>query len=221
MSISTAQMRAARGLLNWSQQDLSSRTDISSTSIGSIENGLSSPRESTLIAIQKAFEDSGIEFLPNDGVRFMRGDVRVIRGKRGFVEFFDDVYENLKDLDSAEIFVSNVEEDKFIKLAGDTAEGHIKRMSALKNIRYKVLLKEGDTNFVADSYAEYKWLRSEYFYSVPFYAFGDKLAIFLFDVEPVIIIHNFPSITEAFKVQFRAMWESALPTTSGKAAAAK
>lgn len=216
MTISTAQIRGARGLLNWSQQDLSERTDISATSIGSIENGISTPRESTLTAIRKAFEDAGIEFLPNDGVRFVRGDVRVIRGKQGFIEFFDNVYNSLKDLDSAEVLVSNVEEDKFIKLAGSTAEGHMQRMSALKNVRYKVLLREGDTNFLASTYAEYKWLPRDYFYSVPFYAFGDKLAIILFDVEPVIIIHNFPAITEAFKVQFKAMWESALAPDSSK-----
>lgn len=210
MTISTAQIRGARGLLNWGQSDLSERTGISTTSIGSIENGISIPRESSLNAIRKAFEDAGIEFLPNDGVRFIRGDVRVVRGKQGFIEFFDSVYDTLRVLKDAEVFVSNVEEEKFIKLAGSTAEGHIKRMSLLKHIRYKVLLKEGDTNFIADGYTEYKWLPKDYFYSVPFYAFGSKLAIILFDVEPVIIIHNFPSVTEAFKIQFKAMWENAL-----------
>ena len=43
MSISTAQMRGARGLLNWGQNDLSDRTGISTTSLGSIENGITIP----------------------------------------------------------------------------------------------------------------------------------------------------------------------------------
>jgi len=75
--ITTAQIRGARGVLNWSQGDLSERTGISATSIGSIENGLTQPRDSTLQLIQKAFEDSGIEFLPDEGIKKKSGEVRV------------------------------------------------------------------------------------------------------------------------------------------------
>src|ERR1700757_5047469 len=80
MSITTAQIRGARGILNWSQADLAERTGISATSIGSIENGVSTPRANTLTLIQKAFESAGIEFI-DGGVRLRRSDVRVYEGR--------------------------------------------------------------------------------------------------------------------------------------------
>ena len=92
MTISTAQMRGARGLLNWGQNDLSERTGISTTSIGSIENGISIPRESSLNAIRKAFEDAGIEFTGNDGIRRKSAEVTILRGAEGYKKFSYDVY---------------------------------------------------------------------------------------------------------------------------------
>lgn len=62
-------MRGARGLLNWSQSELSKRTGISTTSIGNIEAGNTQPREATMKLIRQAFENSGIEFIGFDGMR--------------------------------------------------------------------------------------------------------------------------------------------------------
>ena len=66
MSITTAQIRGARGILNWSQQDLAQRTGISATSIGAIENGQTTPRASTLETIRATFERNSIELFLND-----------------------------------------------------------------------------------------------------------------------------------------------------------
>lgn len=214
--ITTAQIRGARGILNWSQGDLSERTNISATSIGSIENGLTQPRESTLAIIQKTFEDSGIEFLPNDGIRKSTGEVQIFQGRSGFSDFFDLVYKTLSTC-SGEVCVSNVDEDLFIKWAGDSAQEHMKRISSLSGIAYKVLLQEGDYNFVASSYAEYRWVPKLYFNSVPFYVFEKKLAIFVFDEQPIIILHNFPAIAQAYRSQFASLWDNAiLPKINNK-----
>lgn len=206
MSISTAQMRAARGLLNWSQQDLSSRTDISSTSIGSIENGLSTPRESTMVAIKKAFEDSGIEFLPSDGVRKKTGYIHTFTGKQGFIDFYEDIYKTAKEYPGT-FLVNNVDEAKFLKWGKDILEPHSARMQELGTVDYKILVKEGDMNFVASEYAEYRWLPKDMFASVPFYVYGNKLGIILFENELTILVLDYPTITDAYKKQFEAFWE--------------
>lgn len=216
MTITTAQIRGARGILNWSQQDLAQRTGISATSIGAIENGQTTPRTSTLDTIRKTLENGGIEFIGLEGIKKKSGDVQILHGANGFIDFFDHVYETVKN-DGGEVNISNVEESMFIKWAGATAEQHFKRMSELKNVEYKVLLREGDYNFAASSYAQYKWLPKAQFTSVPFYAYGKKLAILLIESEPQIIIHNYPVIAEAFRVQFQNMWENALiPTQDSK-----
>ena len=74
--ISTAQIRAARGLLKWTQAALAHKASISTVTLNMIENEVARPRDSTLSAIQAALEVGGVEFLEEDGfcvgVRFCR-----------------------------------------------------------------------------------------------------------------------------------------------------
>lgn len=217
MSITTAQIRAARGILNWNQTDLAERTGISATSIGSIENGQTTPRASTLATIRQAFENSGIEFIGTDGVRLRSGDVRVFSGQEGYYDFFELVYGTLERT-PGEVLVSNVDERNFVKWHGDLGQEHVKRVSGLSGIKFKILLQEGDDYFPASSYAEYRWLPKDLFSSVPFYLFGKKLGIIIFDNEPKIIVLDYPAVADAYKKQFEAMWKAALlPTVEGRA----
>jgi transcriptional regulator with XRE-family HTH domain len=206
MSITTAQIRGARGILNWSQQDLAQRTGISATSIGSIENGTTTPRASTLETIRKAFENGGIDFIGLEGVRQKSGDVRIYRGRDGFIEFYDDIYNTIRD-HKEDILVSNVDERLFVKILGDYAKIHVDRIKALKSVHYKILVREGDNYIPGSDYAEYRWVSKDLFASVPFYVYGEKLAIMLFESEPSVIVLNYPSIAYAYRVQFADMWE--------------
>lgn len=219
MPITTAQIRGARGILNWSQTDLATRTGISATSIGSIENGQSTPRANTLQTIQKAFENSGIDFLGTDGVRLKTGDIKIFRGHNGLIDFYEDIHATILNGFEGEILVSNVDERQFVKHLGDYADTHIERMNKLVGkISYKILIREGDNFIPGSGYAEYRWIPRDLFASVPFYVYGDKLAIMLFDAEITIITLEYPSIAEAYRVQFADMWRRATPTeTPGQA----
>ncbi len=208
MAITTAQIRGARGILNWSQSDLSERTGISATSIGAIENGSTTPRASTITTIQKAFEDGGIEFIGLEGMRLKSGDVRVFKGQQGLIDFYDDIYDTIKDF-SGDILVSNVDERLFVKALGDYAAIHIERIKELKDLRYKILIREGDDYTPASGYAEYKRIPKELFASVPFYVYKNKLAIMLFDGEVTVIVLEYSAIAHAYRVQFADMWERA------------
>lgn len=216
MSITTAQIRGARGILNWSQGDLAERTGISATSIGSIENNQTTPRANTLLNIQRAFEDAGIEFIGTDGVRLKTGNVRIFTGREGYMDFFNEVYNVLSREGGGDICVSNVDERKFAKWHGELGEEHLTRMKSLDNITTRILIQDGDTYFPAEGYAEYRWLSKDLFSSVPFYAFGKKLAIMLFDIEPTIILLNYPAVAQAYRKQFEAMWNAATEPVTGK-----
>lgn len=208
--ITTAQIRGARGILNWSQGDLSERTGLSPTSVGGIENGLTNPRDTSLMAVQKAFEDAGIEFMANDGIRKKSGNVSFFRGRQGFIDFYQDIY-NTAVLSPGTFLVNNVDEKQFLKWGKDILEPHRVRMKELGTMRYKILVQEGDFNFVASDYAEYRWLPKELFFSVPFYVYGDKLAIILFEAEPTVIVLEYSAVTESYRRQFEGMWEIAHP----------
>jgi DNA-binding XRE family transcriptional regulator len=66
--ISTAQIRAARGLLKWTQATLAHRASVSTVTLNMIENETVRPRDSTLAAIRLALESGGVEFLDENGV---------------------------------------------------------------------------------------------------------------------------------------------------------
>ena len=205
MTITTAQIRGARGILNWSQSDLAERTGISATSIGSIENGQSTPRANTISTIQKAFENSGIEFIGLDGVKIRSGDVRIFSGKNGFLDFYDDVYNTLKD-NPTEVLVSNVDERVFLKWLGEFKDTHAERMKSIPQLGFKILIREGDDYIPAEEFAIYRAMPKELFASVPFYCYGEKLAIILFQDTPTIIVMNYPAINAAYRVQFQDIW---------------
>jgi transcriptional regulator with XRE-family HTH domain len=63
MSLSPAQCRAARALLNWTQEDLVTRCKITKKTIADFERGATQPRAQTLAQITAAFEATGIELL--------------------------------------------------------------------------------------------------------------------------------------------------------------
>jgi predicted transcriptional regulator len=57
------QIRAARGLLNRSQRELSEMSGVALQSIKNIETGKTDPRLSTATALRKCLEDQGVIFL--------------------------------------------------------------------------------------------------------------------------------------------------------------
>jgi len=66
-----AQCRAARGFLNWTQDDLAKAAHVSPVTVRKFENEKSEPQRATLNVMQRAIEAAGVEFT-KDGVR-MRG----------------------------------------------------------------------------------------------------------------------------------------------------
>ena len=64
-----SQMRMARGYLRWSVKDLTDASGVSGTTIKRMEEGDGIPKaiSDNLIAIQRAFEAAGLEFIPENG----------------------------------------------------------------------------------------------------------------------------------------------------------
>ena len=65
--ISSAQCRAARGLLDWSQQDLANHAGVGIVTVRQLEARASEPRRATLDVVRRAFESAGVEFIDENG----------------------------------------------------------------------------------------------------------------------------------------------------------
>jgi transcriptional regulator with XRE-family HTH domain len=74
MSLTPEQSRAARGLLDWSQAQLASQSNLSESTVRDFEKGRRIPSVNNLTAIQKALEAVGVEFTNGDqpGVRLRK-----------------------------------------------------------------------------------------------------------------------------------------------------
>ena len=65
--ITSSQCRAARGLLDWTQQDLADRAGLGIVTVRQVEAGMSDPRRATLKVIRLALEAAGVEFIDENG----------------------------------------------------------------------------------------------------------------------------------------------------------
>lgn len=218
--ITTAQIRGARGILNWSQGDLSDRTDISATSIGSIENGLTQPRASTLEVIQTAFERAGIEFIGLDGVRKSSDAIKTHNGASGLSDFMDHLYDVAQTF-GGEIVLFNAKPSNWIKWLGDGWMAmHSKRMQDLGNkINYKIAIKEGENQFISKDFADYRWFPQDLLSDRAMYAYGNYLAFVNFEESSVsVVVLNQAEFSQAFRVLFNIAWDNVavVPTVDKK-----
>jgi len=65
--VTAAQCRAARGLLDWSQQELAGSAGVGVVTVRQLEAGTHEPRRATLDVIRRALESAGVEFIDENG----------------------------------------------------------------------------------------------------------------------------------------------------------
>lgn len=74
--ITAAQIRAARALLGWTQQQLADSAIVSVNAVNRLERGLVDTKTSTVLAVERAINRAGVEFVPpadkGEGVRFTK-----------------------------------------------------------------------------------------------------------------------------------------------------
>lgn len=65
--LTPAQCRAARGLLDWTQQELADEARVGIVTIRQFEGELSDPRRATVEVIKQALSRAGVEFIEENG----------------------------------------------------------------------------------------------------------------------------------------------------------
>lgn len=65
--ITSAQSRAARGLVSWSQSELAEKSHLSESTIRNFEKDRAVPSINNLAAVVRALEKAGVEFIPENG----------------------------------------------------------------------------------------------------------------------------------------------------------
>ncbi len=205
-------IRAARGYLDWSQQELGRRCDLSKVSLVGIENGRQFPNHQTLKRIATSFWDEGIIFLPEGGFRVENSLIKIFEGAEGIKGFFNDVYITARE-QGGEFLVSGVNEEDFISARENAGLDNVYREQMAKTkVHFKILISESDENMIPAVYGEYRSIPEKYFSSnVPFYIYGKKVAIIIWGETPKIIVIKDESLVYAHEKQFQFMWKNAVP----------
>ena len=205
------------------QDELAGLVGLTVQAIRKIESESVQPREGTIMDIEQIFADRGIEFIDNQGVKLKPQSAEIVtfEGVEGFSKFYDFIYSYLKK-HGGNICVGGVDESLFSKYRQNPEE-HRLRMAELikqrKDISMRILIQEGDYNFAASAYAEYRWQPKEYFSPTSFYAFGECLALISFANKPtpLVVLIKSGSFTEAYRHSFDLAWANAqVPPTINK-----
>lgn len=65
--LTSAQCRAARGLLDWTQQDLADHAGVGIVTVRQLEAGSGDPRRATLDVVKRALQEAGVDFIEENG----------------------------------------------------------------------------------------------------------------------------------------------------------
>lgn len=216
MMISAAQLRAARGLLDWTRSELAKASGLSAETIKNIEHGVYAPQESTINAIVNCFSNNSVEFTEDDGVKVRTNRVKVFSGKNGHIELLDHIYEVLR-VAGGRIRQFNLSDGTYLHYTRNTGDYHMDRMSKIANLDARVLLPNDDTSRPAQ-YCEYKWINENSEKLIPYYVYNDYICMVIFkddnEVE-TISIHSKP-LADMHVEQFEKYWQQAITHTEIK-----
>lgn len=210
--ISSCQIKAARALLDWSQDNLAEKSGLSIATIRKIEAGNASPRGKTNEQLRQAFEESGLDFLERDGLQRKKQDIIFYRGENSAKDFFDDVYSTVSK-NGGHISVVCSNSNTFLsKALKEHITPHLNRMAEIKNmINARCIFTKKSDYIPAAAYMEYRHLSENLIDSVPFYIYNDKCGIRLSDSDtsPHIMVIQSKELADTYNKQFKSMWDKA------------
>ena len=205
--ISVEQIKAARALLDWTQEELANAANLSKPAVNLIERRISNPKIDTIEAIQRSLENAGVEFTEGPGVK-LRSSVlktQILEGEDSLFRLINDIFDTLKGTDK-ELMIAGVKEEKYKNSGDRILKGIEKRIK--HGIKTKLLSCEGDTTFI-EPIEHYRWMPKEFFSKTPYYVYDNKYAILLWGPPQKIVIIENEEIAESYRQQFQAHWDAA------------
>lgn len=210
LSLTPALVRAARALIEWQQSDLAEAASLSLTAVNNFERKIGLPREKTLRAIQNAFEEHGVEFLPSGGLRHSDDVLEIVRfsGKTAISDWTHYMMQN--PLKSGEEFLScSFDEDLWLSPLHLQSTRRFYAWVEQRNIKSRTLIADGKKAHPL-SWCQYRTVPPEIIGKITYSIHGSRLAFVLWKKRQVIVLHN-NALVETFRSQFNYLWKIAKP----------
>lgn len=205
------QIKAARILLDWSQEDLAHAANLSIATIRKLETG-SLARHTTMQFVRHALEENGLEFIEPGGVRHRPEGIVIYKAQEEISIFFDEMYQASKK-NGGTIIAVCASEDATLPPSDLEAMMHVERMMAIRSkISVQCILTDNAGKLRGNRYSEYRWLPPKA-NPVPFIVYGDRCALIVYgtgEAQKLIAIQS-KTVSHAFRLHFRTLWEQAGP----------
>jgi len=203
--VNASQIRAARALLNWSQEELAEASGLSVATIRKLEAGNISPRDKTMDSIVSALEQVKVEFL-SSGVRLRSNDLVVLEGQDSYLQLLDDIYKTMKNRNDDVLFLYG----DCAALTPEELESELRMKRS--GIKWRVLIQEGDTN-ICYPIEDFRWFPKKFFKRNIQLVYGNKVAMGVdmdrssHQTTKMIVIESAP-LAESTRNLFDFIWDS-------------
>lgn len=210
--IGSRQIKAARALLDWSQEDLAEATNLSIATIRKLELGYISPRSSTTDVLRQALEGAGIEFTDAEGVRRRQEEIKIYQGAHGCLSFFEDIVATSKKSGSELLAVASSDLALSYLFGAEPGRYLEEAVARQEVVKVKIILTDTFDLPLSTPRLEYRSLSSNYVDPMPFCVYGDKYALVAASdsrISKIVVVQS-STAARSSRRHFESMWEKAV-----------
>jgi len=208
--ITSRQIRAARGLIGWTQADLAEAAGLSRSTIAAIEKEAANPTVDVINRISTVLENNQIDFLAQEGVRIrhpMISQDDLPEANRRLLEDIYHVSSQFKlSTGVSDILIFGLQEEDAQKSVGDYLTAHMERLKQA-GLHEKILCGPDTRTFVAPR-SSYRRLPQLDPPQSPIHIYGDKIAVVHWSPKEFVITIESRPIASAFRAMFYQIWNT-------------
>lgn len=194
------QVRAARQLVDWTAEELATRSGLTKELVLGFERGERRPLVSSVEKIIRTFTDAGVVFVGDTGVNLVGLDFRILEGSDCYLRLLDEVYHSLQGKKDAEV-LSICTDDSVSP--PEVIESIQKWHNAGIQCRFLSHEKAKRFDFPLN---EYRLIPSEYFKNSVMVIYSNKVATLRGTNDAVLIVEDSDN-ADMLRGLFELIWE--------------
>lgn len=212
--IVVTQIKAARALLGWTQNDLAREAGLSLPAINNIERNLASPRKETLQAIENALVLGGVDFIAQSGVQLrpLELSIQTIEGPDWLNKYDEIIISEMKGPDD-EIVQFSCDEQQWM-VHGSTTNHHYFIHRDKVQFKERIVVPKSQS-FVTNLRSVYRCHHDDLFGQTNWQVFGPYVSHIVWMQQKIVLIRS-TALAETQRAMFEELWKGAKPFTDAQ-----
>ncbi len=209
-----AQIKAARAMLDWSQERMAEEAGVAVSTIRNIETGCV-PSVRVAENIKRAVEKAGLEFTTAEGVQ-RRRDFDVFMGEKSTECFLEDLKTTIQ-LRGGDVVSMMESSEMLADTCGAVGPNAMDRLLQIGKIApVKCLLPQTSEFAMRIPQFEFRAITSFSIMPPPFYIYGNKYAHVLLEENGNYryLVFTSTRMASSHRTQFHVFWEKGRPLTA-------